>query len=84
MTHIHGAAAAGSARQRVNENNLFLPFSCSGDNSTTHAAYADRPEDFGSDDDDVWSSVDGHYIDETPQSVTVKPDEQCDTMSHSE
>jgi len=38
----------------------------------------------GLDDDDVWSSVDGQYTDETPQSVTVQPDEQCETMSHSE
>jgi len=36
------AAAAGSANQRVNENNLFLPFSCSGDNSTAHTVYSDR------------------------------------------
>ena len=31
------ATAAGSVRQLVNENNIFvLPFSCSGDNSTAH------------------------------------------------
>ena len=77
-------AAAGSARQSVNENNLCLSFSCSGDNCTAHRAYGDRLEYPGSDDDDVWSSVDGQYTDQTPHSVTVQPDEQCDTISHSE
>ena len=28
--------------------------------------------------------MDGQYTDQTPQSVAVQPDEQCDTMSHSE
>ena len=63
------AAAAGSANQRVNKNNLFLPFSCSGDNSTAHTGYSDCLEYSCSDDNDVWSSVDGQYTDQTPQSV---------------
>ena len=78
------AAACGSAQQLVNENNLFLPFSCSGDNSSAHTAYGDQLEYPGSDDDDAWSSVEGQYTDQSPQSVTVQPDEQCDMMSHSE
>jgi len=53
------AAGSGSARQHVNENSLFLPFSCSGDNSTANTAYGDRLEYPGSDEYDVWSSVDG-------------------------
>ncbi|KAK2138491.1 hypothetical protein NP493_7646g00001 [Ridgeia piscesae] len=79
------AAAAGSARQSdTDNNNLFLPFSCSGDNNTTHIAYGDRLEYSYSDDDDTWSSVDGQYTDQTPQPVAVQPEEQCNTMSHSE
>ena len=63
---------------------LYCHSHVSGDNSTAHIAYGDRLEYSCSDDDDAWSSVDGQYTDQTPQSVVVQPDEQCDTMSHSE
>ena len=80
-----GYTPAGSAQQNdINNNNLFLPLSCSGDNSTTHIAYGEWLEYSCSDDDDGWSTVDGQYTDQTPQSVAIQPDEQCDTMSHSE
>ena len=81
------AAAAGSARQSdTDANNFLLPFSCSGDNNTTHnhIVYGDRLEYSCSDDDDAWSSVDGQYTVQSPQSVAVQPEEQCDMMSHSE
>ena len=80
-------AVAGSARQSNTDYNIFyLPFSCSGDSNTTHnhIVYGDRLEYSCSDDDDAWISVDGQYTDQSPQSVAVQPDEQCDTMSHSE
>ena len=72
------AAAAGFARQSATDNNnLLLPFSCSGDNSTTHnhIVYGDRLEYSFSDDDGAWSSVDGQYTEQSPQSVAVQPEE---------
>ena len=44
----------------------------------------DRLEYSCSDDDDAWSSVDGQYTNQSPQSVAVQPEEQYDMMSHSE
>ena len=85
--HRTPAAAAGSVRQSDTDNNMFvLPFSCSGDSNTTHnhIVYGDRLEYSCSDDDDAWSSVDGQYTVQSPQSVAVQPEEQCDTMSYSE
>ena len=65
-------------------NKYVLPFSCSGDTSTAHIASGHRLEYSCSDYDDAWSSVDGQYTDQTPESVIVQQDEQCDSVSHSE
>ena len=69
---------------KTDNNNLVLPFSCSGATRSVQAASCDRLEYSCSHDDGACRSADGQFADIAPRSVTVQPDEQCHTMLHAE